>query len=158
MRITYDYTTTTSVFTPDSNVASPYGGALTPRGFWGVMLTEGAENINGDAYSPFYDTRTSANNPNFDPNAYYDYAVEMPAGSSAGEVWIYDPGFCAVDSDEGTGDRYFGNANTSGSNGISAYYTLFDTKNTLYDTTDDGAAVATSRDDLRQHERRPTPR
>jgi hypothetical protein len=144
VRVTYDYTTTTSVFTPDTNVASPYGGALTPRGFWGVMLTEGAESVNGDAYSPFYDTRTSANNPNFKPNDYYDYAVEMPAGSSNGEVWIYDPGFCAVASDMGTGDRYFGNTNTNGSNEVSAYYDLYDTKNTLYDITDDGAAVASS--------------
>ena len=144
VRVTYDYTTTTSVFTPDTNVASPYGGALTPRGFWGVMLTEGAESVNGDAYSPFYDTRTSANNPNFKPNDYYDYAVEMPAGSSSGEVWIYDPGFCAVASDMGTGDRYFGNTNTNGSNEVSAYYDLYDTKNTLYDISDDGAAVASS--------------
>jgi Putative Flp pilus-assembly TadE/G-like len=144
VRVTYDYTTTTSVFTPDTNVASPYGGALTPRGFWGVMLTEGAESVNGDAYSPFYDTRTSANNPNFKPNDYYDYAVEMPAGSSNGEVWIYDPGFCAVASDMGTGDRYFGNTNTNNSNEVSAYYDLYDTKNTLYDTSDDGSAVASS--------------
>lgn len=138
--VTYDYQTST--FTADTNLASPYGGALNPRGFWGTMLTEGAEDINGDAYSPFYDTRTSGNNPNFDPNTYYDYAVEMPAGSSNGEIWIYDPGFCAGDSDEGTGDRYFGSANTSGSNGISAYYTLYDTKNTLYDTSDDSQVAS----------------
>jgi Flp pilus assembly protein TadG len=137
VRVTYDYTTTTSTFIPDVNVASPYGAALTPRGFWGTMLTEGAESINGDAYSPFYDTRTGSNNPNFDPTTYYDYAVEMPAGSSSGEVWIFDPGFCAVASDMGTGDRYFGNTNTNGSNEISAYYLLYDTKNTLYDATDD---------------------
>jgi len=141
VRVTYDYQTTT--FTPDVNVASPYGGALTPRGFWGTMLTQGAESINGDAYSPFYDTRTGSNNPNFDPTTYYDYAVEMPAGSASGEVWIYDPGFCAVASDMGTGDRYFSNTNTNGSNEISAYYTLYDTKNTLYDTSDD-TVVASS--------------
>jgi Putative Flp pilus-assembly TadE/G-like len=144
VRVRYDYTTTTSTFTPDTNVASPYGAALTPRGFWGVMLTEGAESVNGDAYSPFYDTRTTANNPNFKPLEYYDYAVEMPAGSSGGEIWIFDPGFCAVQSDMGTGDRYFGNTNTNNSNEISAFYDVYDTKNTLYDTSDDGAAVASS--------------
>jgi hypothetical protein len=144
IRVTYDYTTTTSVFIPDTNLDSPYGGSLTPRGFWGTMLTQGAENINGDAYMPFYDTRTSATNPAYSATNYYDYAVEIPSGASAGEVWIFDPGFCAVQSDMGTGDRYFGNTNTNGSNEISAYYTLFDTKNTLYDISDDGAAVASS--------------
>jgi hypothetical protein len=145
IRITYDYTTTTSTFIPDTNLDSPYGGTLTPRGFWGTMLTQGAENINGDAYSTFYDTRTSATNPAYGGGTnYYDYAVEIPSGATAGEVWIFDPGMCAVASDMGTGDRYFGNTNTNGSNEVSAYYTLYDTKNTLYDITDDGASVAAS--------------
>jgi hypothetical protein len=43
----------------------------------------------------------------------------------------------------GTGDRYFGSANTDGSNEVSAFYVLYDTKNTLYDTSDD-TQVATS--------------
>ncbi len=140
--VTYDYQTST--FTPDVNVASPYGAALTPRGFWGTMLTQGAENINGDAYSPFYDTRTGTTNPAYGGNgAYYDYAVDMASGSTNGEVWIFDPGMCAVASDMGTGDRYFGNTNTNGSNEVSAYYMVYDTKNTLYDTSDD-TLVATS--------------
>ena len=35
------------------------GVALNPRGFWGTLNTQGAENVNGDAYQPGYDTRTS---------------------------------------------------------------------------------------------------
>lgn len=144
IRVTYDYTTTTSVFTPDSNLTSPTGGALNPRGFWGTMLTQGAESINGDAYSPYYNTRTGSTNPNYSATDYYQYAVEMPAGATGGEVWVYDPGFCAVASDMGTGDRYFGNTNTNGSNEFGAFYNLYNTQNTLYDATDDGAAVASS--------------
>jgi Putative Flp pilus-assembly TadE/G-like len=140
--VTYDYQT--SVFVADSNLTSPTGGALNPRGFWGTMLTQGAESINGDAYSPFYDTRTGTNNPNYSATEYYQYAVEMPAGATGGQVWVYDPAFCAVASDMGTGDRYFGNTNTNGSNEISAYYNLYNTQNTLYDATDDGSAVASS--------------
>jgi hypothetical protein len=68
----------------------------------------------------------------------------MPPGTTNGEVWIYDPGMCAVASDMGTGDRYFGNTNTNGSNEVTAMYTLYNTQNTLYDATDDGSAVATT--------------
>ncbi len=144
LRVTYDYTTSSTVFVPDTNLDSPYGGALNPRGFWGTMLTQGAENINGDAYSPYYDTRTSALNPSYDANEYYQYAIELPAGASNGEVWLYDPVFCAVAADMGTGDRYFGNTNTNNSNEMAAFYNLYNTQNTLYDMSDDGSAVASS--------------
>jgi hypothetical protein len=134
------YRTTSSVFVPDANVASPYGDALAPRGFWGTMLSQGAEDINGDAYLPRYESRTSFTNPEYDPGNYYDYAVEIPAGATGGEVWIYDPVFCATDGSGayGTGDRWFG-----GTNAMSAFYELYDTQSTPYDLTDD-TQVATS--------------
>jgi hypothetical protein len=70
VRITWDYTvpvtTTTTVTTnlPDQNLQGPgtvctsgktqcyeaNGVALNPRGFWGTLNTQGAENVNGDAY------------------------------------------------------------------------------------------------------------
>lgn len=140
LRVRVSYTTTTSVFTPDSNVSGPSGQALTPQGFWGVMHGSGSEDINGDAYLPYYQDRSpTVNNGNYDPTTYYNYAVEIPAGATGGEVWIYDPVMCAVQSDMGTGDRWFG-----GSTPIWSIYEVFNTQGTLYDMTDDGAAVATS--------------
>lgn len=124
----------TSTFVPDQNVASPYGDTLTPRGFWGTMLNQGAEDVNGDAYLPYYETRTSRTNPEYRPDAYYDYAVELPPGATNGEVWIFDPVFCATASSGryGTGDRWF-----SGTAPTSAFYYLYDTQNTPYNLDDD---------------------
>ncbi len=133
VRVTYDYEVTNpKVFTPDTNVAGPQGQALTPRGFWGMMLTQGAETISGDAYLPRYDTAQSANNPNYNQVDYYNYAVEMAAGSTGGSVWIYDPGFCAGALQTGLGDTWVGSKVP-----VSSFYNLYDTKNTPYDLTDD---------------------
>ena len=63
----------------------------------------------------------------------------MPAGTTNGSIYVYDPVFCDVATNKGTGDRWF-----SGSNGVSSFYELYDTKGTLYDQSDDGAALATS--------------
>jgi hypothetical protein len=134
----FDRTTTTTRI-EETDVTSPNGDVLAPQGFWGALQTQGAPNIQGDAYMTYYDTRTSRTNPEFQPESYYQYAVEMPAGSSAGEVWLFDPGFCHVDSDKGTGEYYtLGGANgTSTFNRVSTFYDLYDTRNTPYDTTDD---------------------
>jgi hypothetical protein len=117
------------------DMTDPFGAAIAPRGFWGTLINQGAEKINGDAYLPKWDPRTSGQNAEYSPNAHYNYAIEMPAGASNGEVWIFDPVFCATDGNGGygTGDRYFGGS----TNATSAFYTLYDTKNTAYDLTDD---------------------
>ncbi len=117
------------------------GATLNPRGFWGTMNTQGAENVNGDAYQAFYDTRTSANNPAYDATNYFNYAVEMPPGSTNGAIYVYDPVFCATANNKGTGDRWFG-----GTAAVSSFFEVYDTKNTLYDISDDGAALASSND------------
>jgi hypothetical protein len=170
VRITWDYTvpvtTTTTVTTnlPDANLRGPGttctsgksqcfeadGVALNPRGFWGTLNTQGAENINGDAHQPNYDTRTGGVSPAcssvadpdracYDPNEYYNYAIEMPPGSTGGAVYVYDPGFCDVDEDRGTGDRWFG-----GDAAVSTFYTLYNTQGTLSEIGDDGAPIAAS--------------
>ncbi len=119
------------------------GANLNPRGFWGTLLTQGAENINGDAYQPYYDNRTSpvspacssssaANRACYDPISYYNYAIEMPPNSTGGSVYIYDPVFCEVENDKGTGDRWFG-----GTDPVSTFYEVYNTRNTLYEETDD---------------------
>ena len=96
---------------------SPQGDVLVPQGFWGALQSQGAPNIQGDAYMTYYDTRTSPTNADYQPSNYYQYAVEFPAGSSAGEVWLFDPGFCHVDSNKGTGEYY----TLGGTNGSSSF-------------------------------------
>jgi hypothetical protein len=155
-------TTTTQTVTattpvPDQNLRGPgaaclngvancfqaTGANLNPRGFWGTLLTQGAGNINGDAYQPYYDDPTSrvspgcsaasaANRACYDPITYYNYAIEMPPNSTGGSVYIYDPVFCEVDNDKGTGDRWFG-----GTDPVSTFYEVYNTRNTLYDQGDD---------------------
>ncbi len=140
VRVDYsiDVTTTTTIVQP-TDVLAPTGGVLAPQNFWGALQSQGAPNIQGDAYMTYYDTRTSATNDDYSPESYYQYGVEFPAGSSGGEVWLFDPGFCHVDTDKGTGEYYtFGNPNgTSSFNRVSTFYDLYDTRNTPYDTTDD---------------------
>jgi hypothetical protein len=136
LRIRVHYTTST--FVPDSDLTGPGGETLTPQGFWGVMHGSGADDINGDKYQPRYAAGSGNPNGDYDAQNYYNYAVEVPAGAS-GDVYVYDPVFCAVQSDMGTGDRWFG-----GSTEIWSFYNLYNTQGTLYDQTDDGAPVATS--------------
>jgi len=123
------------------------GQSLNPRGFWATMNTEGAANVNGDAYQPFYDTPTStaaktcpyAGTACYDAYNYYNYAISMPPNTSGGYVFIYDPVFCATTAGSGTGDRWF-----SGSAQVSTWYELFsDPNNTPYVLTDD-TLIATS--------------
>ena len=136
----------TACSTGVSGCANADGAVLNPRGFWGTLNSQGAENVNGDAHQPYYDTRTGQVAPGcgtitavracYDPNEYYNYAVEVPAGAT-GNVWIYDPGFCDVSTDRGTGDRWFG-----GTAGVTTMYEVWDTNNTLYDRGDDGVGFA----------------
>ena len=76
------------------------------------------------------------------PNDYYNYAVEIPAGASGGEVWIFDPGFCDGSSSRGTGENWtVGAPNGYASReAISSYFDLYDTNNTPYDNSDDSLA------------------
>jgi hypothetical protein len=107
------------------------GQTLAPRGFWGTMLTQGADAVNGDAYLPISSSTRFASNPQNTAD-YYDYAIWVPPGSSGVQVYIYDPEFCATDTggQYGTGDRYFG----SGS--VSSFYDLYKV-NTPYDLPGD---------------------
>ena len=122
---------------PLNQCFQPNGASLNPHGFWGTMNTEGAANINGDAYMPYYDTNTSTVSPAcatittqracYDATNYYNYAIEMAPGSSNGSVYIFDPGFCATATNKGTADRWF-----SGSSAVSSYYELYNTNNQIY--------------------------
>jgi hypothetical protein len=133
VRISWTRSVTTWV--PDPALAGPDGESLTARGFWGTMLSQGAADINGDAYLPAFDTPTSGANAEYQPARFYDYAVWMPPGSANGDLQVFDPVFCGTDGggQYGTGDRWF----SSSASAVSAFYTLYDTHETLYDTTDD---------------------
>ncbi len=134
----HDQTTTTTSI-EETDVVSPDGHVLAPQGFWGALQSQGAPNIQGDAYMTYYDTRTSRTNDDYSPDAYYQYEIEIPAGASNGEVWLFDPGFCEVDTDKGTGEYYtFNSPNGSSSfNPVSTFYDLYNTRMTPYDTSDD---------------------
>jgi len=127
-----------STFQPDVNITDPYGGFVNARGFWGTMHSPGSSDVDGDAYLPRWETPGSVPNDQYDPTNYYDYAVEFGPGTSNGEVWVYDPVFCAGGGAQyGTGDRWF-----SGNAAVSAFYDLYDTLGTPYDITDDLASPA----------------
>lgn len=122
------------------------GSTPTNQGFWGTMISQGATLTNGDIFLAKYNydasgSPTTTANTNYKPSTYYDYGIEMAPGSTGGSVRIFDPVFCATDTDGGfgTGDRWF-----SGTSATSAFYDLYDTNNTPYDLTDD-FLVATAR-------------
>ena len=146
------------------DIYDPYGGSvLAPQNFWGAMQSQGAPNVQGDAFMTKYESRSPALDPNNvdsgqDPDAvydwfnYYNYGVEIPAGATNGEVWIFDPGFCEVANSQGTGEGWtVGGANGySSAEPVSAFYDLYDTQGTPYDLADDGAPIATSGNTFRQ--------
>lgn len=148
VRVTYRYdqVTITTTIGPEP-VVSPAGDVLAPQNFWGALQSKGAPNIQGDAYMTYYDTRTSVTNDQYLPESYYHYAVEFPPGSSGGEVWLFDPGFCDVTPSRGTGEYW----TTSSANGylprqpISTLYRLYDMNDTPYYFGDD-TLVASSDD------------
>ena len=79
--------------------------SLAPQGFWGALQSQGAPNIQGDAYMTYYDTRTSRTNDDYAPERLLPVRHRVPGRRpSGGEVWLFDPGFCHVDSDKGTGE------------------------------------------------------
>ena len=140
-------TTTTTTTLQQTNVTGPGGQALTPQKFWGAMQSQGAPSIQGDAYMTKYETRKSVgnglNSTNPDANYawqdFYNYAVEIPAGSSNGAIYVYDAGFCDGTTAAGTGENWtVGAPNGNGTRQpVSAYFDVYDTQQTLVNSQDD---------------------
>jgi hypothetical protein len=117
------------------------GTPISPRGFWGALLTKGSNRTSGDAFSPAYNPRSTAN-VDFRAGG-YDYTVEFTG--SNGRVWIFDPVFCAVGKGTtgavsgqylGTGDHWLDKP--SGTyDSVTTVYRMYDTNDTPYDKTDD---------------------
>ncbi len=119
-----------------------------PQNFWGAMQSQGAPNIQGDAFMTKYQDRSpltlngvdAAQDPDayFDPLTYYNYGVDIPANATNGEVWLFDPGFCEVSTSQGTGESW----TVGGSNGyssaqpVSAFYELYDKIDPPYSPSD----------------------
>ena len=148
-------TTTTTTDLEDVPVVSPYGEILDPQKFWGGMQSQGAPNIQGDAYMTKYASRSGPTSNGVDgtdpdaryaPDDYYSYGVEMPPGTSGGEVWIFDPGFCDASQRAGTGEDWnIGSPNGYGTpQPVSAFYTLQDMGADPYSTSDDGTVYSVS--------------
>lgn len=114
---------------------APGVAQLTSQGFWSAVITRGGQRANGDAYSPH--NNGSGANASYDP-AGYDFTIELPAGTSNGHVYLYDATFCAVGHHDsgsylGTGDHWIG----SGGTPVTTQFTLWNTRNTPFDTRDD---------------------
>lgn len=140
VRVSWRYVRTESTTTwQQKDVVAPDGTVLAPQNYWGAMQSQGAPSVQGDIYMTRYDTRGGAHNPSYAPEDYYNYAVEVPAGATNGEVWIFDPGFCDARRNYGTGETWaVGGANGAPTaQAVSSYYDLYDTRETPYDRTDD---------------------
>ncbi len=107
-------------------IKGPNNESLAKQGVWAGILSQGADIQNGDFYSP-------DNSPEYRGTA-YDYAIELQPGTTGGALYVFDPVFCDTDSGfgKGMGDTWY-----SGSNAVSTWYDLWDTRNTPYDTSDD---------------------
>ena len=118
-------------------------GSLSTLGYWGAIEMKGTQRANGDAYSTYYNGGTSLNT-GFDPNG-YSYVVEIPAGSTGGALWVYDPIFCATGAGGltsparrlGVGDFWLGSHTA-----VATEFKLWDMRGTPYSTSDD-TVVAT---------------
>ncbi len=115
----------------DQPITGPNGESLTAQGVWTGVLSQGSDVGNGDAYQA--QKNGSGTSTMYSPGGYYDYAIEMPAGATDGKVWIFDPVFCATGGfSNGMGDVVYGGASAT-----STFFDIYDTKNTLYDASDD---------------------
>ena len=127
---------------------NPDGSILNYRGFWGTMNTEGAANINGDAFQPYYDVPTGTprrlarphrSGPATTTSTTTTTPSTWPPARRMGSCISSTPSSARPDSQSGTGDRWFG-----GNNGISSWYEIYNTNNTPYNL-------------LRRHARSPRP-
>jgi hypothetical protein len=113
---------------------------LDSQGFWATIGSQGMDKINGDAFSSKWDPRTTGVNAEYLPEQYYDYVIELAPGTTNGSVWVFDAPFCATDGSGlyGTGDRWFSSTHYA----MSSFYTLYDSRGTLTDYSDDTLLVS----------------
>jgi hypothetical protein len=115
-------------------------GQLQPLGFFGGVEYRGGQRENGDAYSPYFNATAGGPglNVDFDP-AGYSYEVDFGPGTVNGQVWLYDPIFCATGASSstgrrlGVGDFWFGGGGTP----MTTAFSLWNMNGTPYAYGDD---------------------
>lgn len=123
----------------------PMGSPLSVYGdnsgfFWAAAEAQGTNRSAGDAYGTYYNPNPTLNNQYVQPG--YQYAIDVPAGAGATNIDLYDPTFCAVDDQKGTGDHWIP-WNQAGQPAVSTYYTLWsDPAATPLDYSDDVVVAA----------------
>ncbi len=133
VRITRSATAEYTLPVPMGSPLSVYGD--NSRNFWAAAEAQGTNRSAGDAYGTYYNPSPTLNNQ-YDPNG-YQYAIDIPVGAGATNVDLYDPTFCAVDDQKGTGDHWIA-WNLAGWPAVSTYYTLWsDPASTPLDYSDD---------------------
>jgi len=140
--------------TAEYTLPVPMGSPLSAYGdnsgfFWAASMSQGANRTYGDAYGTYYNPNPTLNNQ-YDYRG-YQYAIEVPVGAGATNIDLYDPTFCAVDANKGTGDHWIP-WDQATSPAVSTYYTLWsDPAATPLDYSDD--VQVTSSNDLFANER-----
>lgn len=113
-------------------VLGPDRRRLNSQGFWGTAISQGADKLDGDPFLAKWDPAAPAQNTEYEPNDYHNYAIELAPNTTNGSVWVFDAPFCATDGRAGTGDRWL-----SGMNPVSTFYSLYDANGTPADYSDD---------------------
>ncbi|MDQ6794773.1 MAG: pilus assembly protein TadG-related protein [Chloroflexota bacterium] len=136
----------TRTATAEYTLPVPMGSPLSTYGdnsgfFWAAAEAEGTNRSAGDAYGTFWNPNPTENTQ-FNQTG-YQYAVEVPVGAGATNIDLYDPTFCAVDDQKGTGDHWIP-WDLAGWPAVSTYYTLWsDPAQTPLDYSDDVVVAST---------------
>ena len=138
--------TITRTATAEYTLPVPMGSPLSTYGdnsgfFWAAAEAQGTNRSAGDAYGTYYNGSPTTNGQ-YDPNG-YQYAIDVPVGAGATNIDLYDPTFCAVDDQKGTGDHWI-SWDAAGWPAVSTYYVLWsDPAQTPLDYTDDVQVAST---------------
>ena len=130
----------TRTATAEYTLPVPMGSPLSVYGdnsgnFWAAAETQGSNRGYGDAFGTYYNP-SPALNSQYDATG-YQYGIEVPVGAGATDIDLYDPTFCAVSDDKGTGDHWIP-WDQSTWPAASIYYTLWsDPAATPLDYSDD---------------------
>jgi hypothetical protein len=134
--------------TAEYTLPVPMGSPLSTYGdnsgkFWAAAMSQGADRTYGDAYGAYYNPKPTLNTQ-YDYRGYH-YSIEIPVGAGATNIDLYDPTFCAVSANKGTGDHWIP-WNLAGWPAVSTYFKLWsDPAETPLDYSDD-VEVASSGD------------
>ena len=128
--------TATAEYTLPVPMGSPLGTYGDNSGkFWAAAEAQGTNRSAGDAYDTYYNPNPTVNNQ-YDSRGYM-YAIDVPVGAGSTNIDLYDPTFCAVDDQKGTGDHWI-SWDLAGWPAVSTFYTLWsDPAETPLDYTDD---------------------